>query len=518
LGNDTLFGGAGDDTIFGGLGDDVIAGGLGADIMDGGTGRDRLSYSDADSRVVVDMLNGSVMGLYAAGDVFFRFEDLEGGQGDDLLLGDNAANWILGGIGNDELQGRFGNDTLEGGTGADTLDGGGNRDTVSYLNSATPVSVNFFSGIATGGDAQGDVFLKIDDLIGSRFNDTLIGSFSANTMEGGAGADSLNGGAGVDTASYAADVTGVTVSLLNGTATGGDATGDQLSNFENLRGGSGNDALSGDGNGNVLWGGAGQDSLTGLGGDDTLEGGAGSDLLQGGNGIDWASYAEAESAVTVGLGSSSQSGSDAAGDVFSSIEGVRGSAFDDVLAGDAGNNFIEGGGGADTLSGGDGTDTLTYANSDMRVVVDLLNGNVFLGHAEGDVISGFENLSGSRLPDYLLGSNEANVLSGQRGMDRLEARGGDDTLIGGAQNDNLKGGAGADVFVLNVGDGADLIADWEDGLDRIDLSNFGLTFGAIDAVARDLPVGALLIDLGGGDSFQINNFSSANFDAGDVIV
>ena len=92
MGNDSLFGGAGDDTIFGGLGDDVIAGGLGADLMDGGAGRDRLSYFDADSRVVVDMLNGTVMGLFAAGDVFLRFEDLEGGQGDDLLLGDNAAN------------------------------------------------------------------------------------------------------------------------------------------------------------------------------------------------------------------------------------------------------------------------------------------------------------------------------------------------------------------------------------------------------------------------------------------
>ena len=54
-----------------------------------------------------------------------------------------------------------------------------------------PVSVNFFSGIATGGDAEGDVFFKIDDLIGSRFNDTLIGTFSANVIEGGAGADNL---------------------------------------------------------------------------------------------------------------------------------------------------------------------------------------------------------------------------------------------------------------------------------------------------------------------------------------
>ena len=57
MSDDTIFGGAGNDTIFGGLGDDVIHGGLGADLMDGGAGRDRLSYADATSRVVVDMLN-----------------------------------------------------------------------------------------------------------------------------------------------------------------------------------------------------------------------------------------------------------------------------------------------------------------------------------------------------------------------------------------------------------------------------------------------------------------------------
>jgi len=433
-------------------------------------------------------------------------------------LGDNSANRIFGGLGNDELQGRFGNDTLEGGAGADTLNGGGNRDAVSYAASSAAVSVNFFSGIATGGDAQGDVFFKIDDLIGSGFNDVLVGTFFDNVLEGGAGADTLNGGAGIDTASYASDVSGVTVSLGNATASGGHAVGDQLSNFENLRGGMGDDALSGDEGVNMLWGGAGQDTLTGLGGSDTLEGGAGGDLLQGGSGIDWAAYTDADGAVMVDLGTAGYSGSDATGDVMSSIEALRGSAFDDVLSGDAGDNVIEGGAGGDTLSGGAGNDTLSYEHSDVRVVVDLLNGNTFFGAAEGDIISGFENLSGSRMPDYLLGSSSDNVLSGRNGIDRLEARGGDDTLIGGAQNDNLKGGAGADVFALNVGDGTDLIADWQDGLDQIDLSDFGLSFGMIEASTSDLPIGALLINLGGGDGFQINGFASADFDSGDVIV
>ena len=59
MSNDTIYGGLGNDTIFGGLGDDVILGGAGADLMDGGPGRDRLSYADALTSVVIDMLNAS---------------------------------------------------------------------------------------------------------------------------------------------------------------------------------------------------------------------------------------------------------------------------------------------------------------------------------------------------------------------------------------------------------------------------------------------------------------------------
>ena len=203
MSNDTLSGGSGDDTIFGGIGDDVIMGGLGADLMDGGADTDRLSYADATSRVVVDMLNGSVTGAFAAGDVFFNFENLEGGTANDLLLGDNAANVIYGGGDGDEHQGSVGYDALIGGRGAATHEGGGDVDTASYETSNAAVNVNFFNGTALGGHAAGDVFNKVDNLIGSDFGDTLPGSFSNNQIEGGAGGDVIDGGAGFDIAGYA---------------------------------------------------------------------------------------------------------------------------------------------------------------------------------------------------------------------------------------------------------------------------------------------------------------------------
>ena len=518
MSDDSISGGSGSDTIFGGLGDDTILGGAGGDLMDGGAGRDVLSYADATTRVVVDMLNGATAGSFASGDVFLNFEDLEGGTDGDLLLGDQQSNLILGDLGDDELQGRFGNDTLEGGPGADTLDGGGNIDTASYRLSATAVTVELFSGVAAGGDAEGDVLTKVDNLIGSDGNDSLAGNFASNTLEGGAGADALNGGSGVDTLSYRSDTTGVTISLLDRTAAGGDAEGDSFVAFENVEGGSGNDRLTGNNAPNVLWGLAGTDTLAGGEGTDTLEGGAGGDVLDGGGGADFASYDGSSAGVSVSLASASGSGGDASGDNFLNIEGLIGSAFADTLTGGSQDDVIEGQGGGDVLDGGGGIDTLSYEASDTRVVVDLLNGNTFLGHADGDVISGFENLTGSRLPDYLLGTNEANVLAGGRGVDRLDGRGGNDILIGGAQDDNLKGGSGADVFVLREGDGFDRITDWQDETDRIDLTDFDLTWLDVAAASSDLPIGAVRVDLGISDGFQINGFALADFDEGDVIL
>lgn len=74
---------------------------------------------------------------------------------------------------------------------------------------------------------------------------------------------------------------------LNVVATAGTATGTTgISNFENVIGGGGNDAIVGDDNPNVLSGLEGDDILFGLGGVDTLNGGAGNDLLIGGQGND----------------------------------------------------------------------------------------------------------------------------------------------------------------------------------------------------------------------------------------
>ncbi|WP_425353030.1 beta strand repeat-containing protein, partial [Alsobacter soli] len=280
-----------------------------------------------------------------------------------------------------------------------------------------------------------------DTLIGGSGADTLDGGAGDDILTGGAGADSILGGSGVDTASYLSSMRGVTVDLTSaGAQSGGDASGDVLSGVENVVGSAiGANWLKGDGGANVLTGGA---------GNDTLVGAAGADTLLGAGGVDTADYAGSAAGVTVDLRlATSQSGGDAAGDILSGIENVVGSATGaskltgdanaNVLTGGAGQDTLSGGAGADTLVGGAGVDTADYAASSAGVSVDLGAASQTGGDAQGDVLVGIENVTGSATAaNWLKGDATANVLTGGAGAD---------TLIGGAGADTLVGGAGIDT-------------------------------------------------------------------------
>ena len=84
--------------------------------------------------------------------------------------------------------------------------------------------------------------------------------------------------------------------MLSGFVEGGDATGDSIANFENIRG-SDADVVAGD----FLVGDAKANVIEGLKGNDTLIGGAGNDTLDGGDGTDGVEYGAATSGVTVSL-------------------------------------------------------------------------------------------------------------------------------------------------------------------------------------------------------------------------
>ncbi|NJM82182.1 MAG: hypothetical protein HC844_06525 [Tabrizicola sp.] len=123
--------------------------------------------------------------------------------------------------------------------------------------------------------------------------------------------------------------------------------------------------------------------------------------------------------------------------------------------------------GGDRLDGGSGFDLASYADAAAGVRADLSSTRLNKGDAAGDSYAGIEGLEGSAHADQLLGDAAANRLSGGEGNDSLWGRTGNDTLEGGAGDDILNGGAGADTFVFHAG--RDVIHDFEEGLDRIEI-------------------------------------------------
>src|SRR5437016_4138194 len=115
----------------------------------------------------------------------------------------NLTDLIYGYGGNDSIFGLGGNDYIVGGTGADALDGGSASDTASYFTSAAGVIASLDAGAGVGGDAEGDSYTSIENLVGSAHDDALIGNDGNNSLsglvEGKDGDDTLWGGAGNDT-------------------------------------------------------------------------------------------------------------------------------------------------------------------------------------------------------------------------------------------------------------------------------------------------------------------------------
>ena len=238
-GNDVITGSAAADTILGSAGDDTInAGGgndtiqftgttNGFDAIDGGAGTDTISALANSTVIGLSALTGvetitagSFTGVYITGSgnadtldftsvTLTNIGRVEGGAGNDTIIGNTAANTLWGGLGNDILDGGAGNDSLvgddgddilKGGAGTDTINGGVGTDTVDYSAYTTNLTVNLATTTAqtvTTGDS--DTITNVENVTGGSGTDTLTGSTLANVLNGGGGNDRLTGGAGNDT-------------------------------------------------------------------------------------------------------------------------------------------------------------------------------------------------------------------------------------------------------------------------------------------------------------------------------
>jgi Ca2+-binding RTX toxin-like protein len=118
-----LVGGAGNDTLTGGSSDDLLDGGTGADELRGGGGYDGVSYEERTAGVTADADGvAGDDGQPGEGDTIADdVEDLYGGAGDDVLVGNSLDNFLFGGTGADRLDGGNGEDALFGEAGGDDL-------------------------------------------------------------------------------------------------------------------------------------------------------------------------------------------------------------------------------------------------------------------------------------------------------------------------------------------------------------------------------------------------------------
>ncbi len=459
-GDDTIVGSTIGDDLRGGGGVDQINGGGGADTVSSGTGADVLTLSSilGSTLTVTDFTTGaagdalSINAFLAARTTWTSGNPFASGHlrlvqsGAHAVIevdADGGANsftplvtlqntnvldltaFNLGGYA-PTVSGSSGGDALvytppahaPTGAAAPTLDGGAGTDTLTISTAAlTPAQIVGPATITPSADGTKLLF----DLNGDGITDLAVTNVEDIVLNGQSvviSGNLVNTGLAPNTIHYTG---GATNDLF-------DASG--LVSLESIRadGGGGNDTLISGNDDDTLIGGDGSDKLNGRGGPDSLNGGAGDDTLIGGAGAD-----------TLSGGSDIDTLDYSAAPKFTSVSG----AF--ALPSSPGRE----------LSG-------NWAKSE-GVYVNLATGIGHWGDAEGDSISGAENVIGSAFNDALIGDGAANSLSGGAG---------DDVLEGGAGADSLAGGIGADWFVFGSGSDAngDVIYDFVTKLDRFDLS------------------------------------------------
>jgi Ca2+-binding RTX toxin-like protein len=510
-GNDNLSGGngdehfwpnAGNDSVTGGGGDDVLNWSAGVDSMAGGAGTDTASF------LFTTSVTASIDGVANDGhpgendNIATDVENLEGSPENDVLIGSDSANLFDPSYGDDQVSGLGGNDTLvaspgadsfDGGPGDDTandhwdpgnaMDGGDGDDTLSCDGSASggPGNDNVTgSGLVEGGDGSDDLFgLGDDELIGGPGADSLHGQGGADNLVGGMGNDNLDGASSSNTwADYSDHSADVRVDLVAGKG-GAQGESDTFQGVFNVRGGSGDDVLLGNGNFNMLAGGPGADLMKGRGGNqdlvtyedsalpiradlegsarndgaasehdtiaddvERLRGGDAGDMLRGSSGRDTVLGGPGNDTLRTSDGADSLSGGEGNDKLFGERgnDNLAGDEGNDLLVADPGDDSYDGGAGddlvrsaedepGDFVNGGDGTDTIDFAGRKRQVSITLGGFGTF----------GLETVIGTKYGDRLVGTAGEETFRGGGGNDFLDGKGGADVLDG-------QGGSGDQVW------------------------------------------------------------------------
>ena len=443
---------------------------------------------------------------------------LDGGRGDDFIVGSNADDLAFGGQGDDRIITGAGNDIVmsDGDLGPyfKTLAELGQTSAVMTGSNATGIG-GAASWRGLDGVSNSEYVLRVrrrDGIPSSVIVPSLtftqpygyidplsnvdLSAFAADTMgtlvlpDTSAWYQAIATQYGLDLGTFDLVVQGSSRDTGNGYAydpNDPDASTRLLDSFSTARStgrdvistGAGDDVVNAGGGDDIVFAGADNDVVAGYQGDDVINGEAGNDLLYG----DYKAYGN----TTI---------VDALTGMSRGRTGLDGSEHgNDILNGGAGNDMLIGGGGSDVLNGGDDNDELhgdEYGLSAQWSGNDILDGGAGNDKLIGGALD--DDLRGGTGDDVLFGDGEIGYvpaegqgndgLDGGDGNDRLYGGGRDDVLVGGAGNDQLMGddtidkvpgtihgndqldgGAGDDTLaggggndVLNGGDGNDWLA------------------------------------------------------------
>ena len=544
-GDDHVFGYYGNDSIYGGSGNDILYGAGNKDFIMGGDGNDLihgdglvvkqllpefvrqsyqynigvinsglLQYEKDNSNLDIELYNDHTYGFISglgtastagASSVNYTISDytvigvnlayhsndyLDGGSGEDIIIGEGGSDTIYGGDDNDLILGDnidIVNTYSELGLSDDTMNSyatyshsderrdlrkqwkaefsgedslyGGNGDDRIYAGSKD----DYIEG-NEGNDiiyADSDLYIPHTEIEGSRdflykyrqFNDYIILSnkftiWGNDIVLGGAGEDTIYGEGGDDLIDGGADN-----DILHGDASFfvNDKKESPAHGNDKIFGGSGDDAIYGGGGNDTIDGGEGNDLISGdyqerylsgesflagkFHGDDNIQAGAGDDIVYGQGGSDF---------INGGSGNDKLVGDDTEDNVGGQWHGA------DVINGDQGNDRIFGLGASDALNGGDGDDFIRGDGAENDISGQWHGDDIISGGSGNDTImgdGGRDNIDGGDGDDRISGDaddidgqyHNDDILNGGSGNDYIWGDGGTDTIFGGEGNDYLEG-------------------------------------------------------------------------------
>jgi Ca2+-binding RTX toxin-like protein len=451
--NDILIGGDGDDQMFGESGDDrmiwnpgddtdLMEGGAGTDTaeVNGGNGAEQFTVTANGTRVRFDRINPApfaldigtteklVVNMNGGDDSFSATGNLaaligitvDGGAGNDTILGSNGADLLIGGDGNDFIDGQQGNDVSflgagndvfqwDPGDGSDTVEGQDGTDTMLFNGSA---GAEIFEASANGGRLRftrnlGNIVMDTNDVEVVELNalgntDTVIvnnltgtdvtqvkvdlaGTIGGTAGDGQADVVVANGTNGNDIIAVFGAGTSVSVVGLSAVVSVTNSEGANDSLVINALGG--DDGITA----TTLPAGVIKLTIDGGAGNDTIHGSQGADVLLGGDGNDFVFGDNGNDLALLGAG-------------------------DDVFQWDPGD-------GNDTIEGQDGTDTMLFFGSNAAENIDIV-------------------ANGGRV---LFLRNVANVTMDLNDVERIDFR-----ALGGADNIVVGDLSGTDVQEIGI--------------------------------------------------------------------